>query len=110
MARPKKQSRLEHTVGVRLSLHDYSEAQVRAMTYGLPVSAWLREAAFGRRLAKARPAVNHEVWGLLGRLIATVKSPVLGPARSRDSGLEVQLLQYPPAIFRFWRQETDEDI
>jgi len=72
MARPKKKTRLEHIVGVRLSLHDYSEAQVRAMTYGLPVSAWLREAAFGRRLAKARPAVNQEVWGMLGRLIATL--------------------------------------
>ncbi|WP_415519767.1 MAG: hypothetical protein ACEB74_05425 [Desulfovibrio aminophilus] len=72
MARPKKQNRLEHTVGVRLSLHDYSEAQSRSKVCGLPLSAWMREAALGRRLTPARPAVNQEVWGMLGKMMSGI--------------------------------------
>lgn len=72
MARPKKKICLEHTVGVRLNGKDYAEAQSHAMTCGLPLSAWLREAALGRRLSRARPAVNQEVWGMLGWLLSTL--------------------------------------
>ena len=59
-------------MGVRLTAKDYGEAQKRAHDCGLPFSVWLREAAFGRRLVRARPAVNQDVWGMLGRLIATL--------------------------------------
>lgn len=72
MARPKKKVRLERTIGVRLSEENYEEAQLRAKVCGLPISAWLREAALGRRLSRARPAVNQEVWGMLGRLLSTL--------------------------------------
>lgn len=72
MARPKKNIRLEHTVGVRLNGKDYAEAQSRAMTCGLPLSAWLREAALGRRLGPVRPAVNQEVWGMLGKVMSGI--------------------------------------
>lgn len=72
MARPKKKIRLEHTVGVRLNGKDYAEAQSRSKVCGLPLSAWLREAAFGRRLVRARPDVCQEVWGMLGKLVATL--------------------------------------
>jgi hypothetical protein len=72
MARPKKKNRLEHTVGVRLNGKDYAEAQSRAKACGLPLSAWLREAALGRRLSRARSAVTQEVWGMLGRLLSTL--------------------------------------
>jgi hypothetical protein len=72
MARPKKKICLEHIVGVRMSSKDHADAQARAQACGLPLSVWLREAAFGRPLARARPTVNQEVWGMLGRLIATL--------------------------------------
>lgn len=72
MARPKKKIRLESTVGVRLAAKDYAEAAFRAEACGLPLSAWLREAALGRRLPRARPVVNQEVWGMLGRLLSTL--------------------------------------
>lgn len=72
MARPKKKNRLEHIVGVRMSSKDHADAQARAQACGLPLSAWLREAALGRRLIPARPAINQEVWGMLGRLTATL--------------------------------------
>ncbi len=72
MARPKKKNRLEHIVGVRLNGKDYAEAQSRSKVCGLPLSAWMREAALGRRLTPARPAINQEVWGMLGQLLSTL--------------------------------------
>ncbi len=72
MARPKKKVRLERTIGVRLSEENYEEAQLRAKACGLPLSAWLREAALGRRLARARPVVNQEVWGMLGKVMSGI--------------------------------------
>ncbi|MES9996348.1 hypothetical protein [Desulfovibrio aminophilus] len=72
MARPKKNIRLEHTVGVRLNGKDYAEAQSRSKVCGLPLSAWMREAALGRRLTPARPAVNQEVWGMLGKMMSGI--------------------------------------
>ena len=72
MARPKKKTRLEHIVGVRMSSKDHADAQARAQACGLPLSAWLREAALGRRLTPARPAVNQEVWGMLGKMMSGI--------------------------------------
>jgi hypothetical protein len=72
MARPKKKICLEHIVGVRMSSKDHADIQARAKACGLPLSVWLREAALGRRLTPARPAVNQEVWGMLGKVMSGI--------------------------------------
>ncbi|HMM39519.1 MAG TPA: hypothetical protein PKB11_12245 [Desulfovibrio sp.] len=55
-----------------MAAKDYAEAAFRAEACGLPLSAWLREAALGRRLPRARPVVNQEVWGMLGKMMSGI--------------------------------------
>jgi|GEM_PF-3427190 len=97
MARPRKKIRLERIIGVRLSEEDYEEAQSRATACGLLLSVWLREAALGRRLIPARPAVNQEVWGMLGKVMSGI-----GLLKTHTTGAKAEafdmLLDYVSAI------------